>query len=474
VVKLKFNSHQKDLRKIEMNKQEKVKRTSKLFKQIKEMQDSRSEHSAEADSKVGSKKENKEQQGKNLRSEMKKLQKKYDEQKRLNHKLKKEMRTTNEKAAILKRENWELKQKFGRIENSFAARENEFLAAYEEEKVKRELGEKVIEQLEEEKRKKQKNGNGKVNLAQQVKQLKVSNQQYRHKLQNYDLLKEQEYGGMQKDIEKLSKELDQYKLMEERTVKNPMYLMKFMKTNLTKKHLPDLLKLVESFITIDNIHYFYRGRHNVFYIFMRRVGLLSYRSRKDTEEMDSRHPGRKEILGHLADKGDHWVFVDSDSNEFLLKYPLASDMLTMNERPVKAILEEGKAILTEHFNWESSIRAEEGQPTKGRSAVNQRKYANFGNYNVLIIGSRFLSDYKHRLEMHGCNAFVHNPYEESYELIAGKLSRADVILVCERHVPHNIWGHVDRSEQNVGVLKNDSKDLIATHAYMVLERCGLL
>jgi hypothetical protein len=41
-------------------------------------------------------------------------------------------------------------------------------------------------------------------------------------------------------------------------------------------------------------------------------------------------------------------------------------------------------------------------------------------------------------------------------------------------VPHSIWGHVDRSEQNVGVLKNDSKDLIATYAYMALDRCGLL
>jgi hypothetical protein len=116
---------------------------------------------------------------------------------------------------------------------------------------------------------------------------------------------------------------------------------------------------------------------------------------------------RQKILGHLSDKSDHWVFVDYDSNEFPLKYPLASDMLTMNERPVKAILEEGNALLTEHFNWESSIRAEEGQR---RSAVKQRKYVNFGNYNILIIGSRFLSDYKHRPEMYGCTAVVHNPY----------------------------------------------------------------
>ncbi|QTC41506.1 hypothetical protein I7V34_21060 [Bacillus sp. V3] len=91
------------------------------------------------------------------------------------------------------------------------------------------------------------NGNRRVNLAQQVKQLKESNQQYRQKLENYDLLKEQEYGGMRIDIEKLSRELDQYKLMEEK-INNPMYIMKFMSTNLKKEHLPELLTLIESII----------------------------------------------------------------------------------------------------------------------------------------------------------------------------------------------------------------------------------
>jgi hypothetical protein len=475
LVKLKFNSHQKDLKgKMEMKKQEKVKRTSKLFKQIKEMQDSRTDHSVETDSKAGNRKENKEQQSKNLRSELKKLQKKYEEQKRLNHKLKKEMRTTSEKAATLKRENWELKQKLGRIENSFVKRENELVAAYEEEKVKKELGEKVIEQLEAEKRKKQKNGNRKVDLAQQVKQLKESNQQYRHKLQNYDLLKEQEYGSMRKDIEKLSKELDQYKLREEKTIKDPIYLMKFMKTNLKKEQLPELIKLLESFITTDNIKCFYRGGHNVFHALMRRVGLLSFRTRLHAEELDLDRPVRKERMGHLADKGDHWFFIDAESNEYPLKYPLSQEMLSMNERPVKAILDEGKAILTEHFSLDRPNREEVSRATKSKGAVQQRKYAKFGSYKVLVVGSRFLPDYKHRLELHGCIVSLHNPYEESYELLDGKVSRADVILVCERHVPHSIWGHVDRSEEQVCVLKNDSKDLISTYAYVVLERCGLL
>ncbi|MCA1054264.1 hypothetical protein LCM10_04630 [Rossellomorea aquimaris] len=455
---------------MESNKQERAKRTSKLLQQIKEKQVDRTDQPIE----VEAKKVNSEQRSKNLRTELKKLQKKYDEQKRLNQKLKKEMRSTNSKADSLKRENWELKEKLGEVEGAFKVKENSLQTAYEQEKARADRAEKVIEHLEREKSKKNKKGNRRADLAQQVKQLKESNQQYRQKLENYDLLKEQEYGGMRTDIEKLSRELDQYKRLEEKTIKDPMYLMKFMKTNLKREQLPELLALLESFITPGNIKYFYRGGHNVFHAMMRRVGLLSFRTRLLTDEAELSRPFRKEKMGHLADRGDHWVFVDAESNEYPLKYPLAEEMLSMNERPVKAMLDEGKAVLTEHFNLERPTREETSRAPKDKGASQQKKYAKFGNYNVLIIGSRFLSDYKHRLELHGCTVSIHNPYEESYELLDGKMSRADVILVCERHVPHSIWGHVDRNVEQVCVLKNDSKDLVATYAYVVLERCGLL
>jgi myosin heavy subunit len=475
VITLYHKFHQTNLKgKIESKKQERAKRTSKLIQQIKEKKEVRSDQTVGIETKTETKNVNSVQRSKDLRTELKKLQKKYDEQKRLNQKLKKEIRTTNSKVDILKRENWELKEKLIQVESNFKVRETSLLAEHEQEKAKREQAEKRIEQLEKEKRKKNKNGNRRVNLAQQVKKLKESNQQYRQKLENYDLLKEQEYGGMREDIEKLSRELNQYKLMEEKTIKNPMYLMKFMKTNLKKEHLPELLTLLESFITSGNIKYFYRGGHNVFHALMRRVGMLSFRTKLHAEELDLNRTVKKEKMGHLETKGEHWVFIDAESIEYPLKYSLASEMLSINERPVKAILDQGKAILTEYFNLDWPNHAKVSRETKSKGAVQQRKYAKFGNYNVLIIGSRFMSDYKHRLELHGCTVSIHNPYEESYELLDGKVSKADVILVCEKHVPHSIWGHVDRNEEKVCVLKNDSKDLVATYAYLVLERCGLL
>ncbi|MDY0406122.1 hypothetical protein P5G51_012625 [Virgibacillus sp. 179-BFC.A HS] len=55
----------------------------------------------------------------------------------------------------------------------------------------------------------------------------------------------------------------------------------------------------------------------------------------------------------------------------------------------------------------------------------------------------------------------------------GKTGRAEIILVCERHIPHGVWDYVDKKQPFVSVLKQDSKDLIASHAYLTLQRCEL-
>lgn len=103
-----------------------------------------------------------------------------------------------------------------------------------------------------------------------------------------------------------------------------------------------------------------------------------------------------------------------------------------------------------------------------------RAYTQFGNFKILVIGSRFMSDYKHRLEKHGCTAILHNAYEENFQVLKGKISKAEIILVCERHIPHSVWDHVDKKQPFVSALKQDSKDLVATFAYLTLKRCELV
>ncbi|UJL46229.1 hypothetical protein KFZ58_18030 [Virgibacillus sp. NKC19-16] len=35
---------------------------------------------------------------------------------------------------------------------------------------------------------------------------------------------------------------------------------------------------------------------------------------------------------------------------------------------------------------------------------------------------------------------------------------AEIILVCERHIPRSMWNYVDRTQPFVSVLKQDSRD----------------
>src|SRR5699024_3904231 len=99
-----------------------------------------------------------------------------------------------------------------------------------------------------------------------------------------------------------------------------------------------------------------------------------------------------------------------------------------------------------------------------------RAYTQFGNFKILGIGSRFMSDYKHRLEKHGCTAILHNAYEENFQVFKGKISKAEIILVCERHIRHSVWDHMNKQLPYLSALKHVSKDLVATVAYLTLHR----
>src|SRR5699024_4213468 len=81
-------------------------------------------------------------------------------------------------------------------------------------------------------------------------------------------------------MENLQKEVQIYRKREKEIHQNPMYLMSYMKQHMTEEYLPDLIGILESFITKDTLHYFYRAQHNLFYLLMRRVKLLSYHSQR--------------------------------------------------------------------------------------------------------------------------------------------------------------------------------------------------
>ncbi len=415
---------------------------------------------------------------KKQKKEVQSAQRKLMQEKQAVKELQQKIRRSDETIRQLKYENWRITEQVSEIEHlKEKIKQLEGLVTEEREKTAK-LAHSLT-QMEAEKERGQRAGRKMLELSNQVKQLKESNTSLRQKLKNYDLLSHEEYGHLKKEVTDLQAELQVYRNMEEKTVKNPMFLMKYMKQHLTNEDLPDLFRLLENFISTDNLQHFYRGRHNIFYLYMRRVNLLNHhvKRRQYLYKIKNRHNRHAhERLGYVTQTHDDWVFVDITENDSVQTYPVkenSSKQPLETDAPVKARIQNEKATITECYpvRVAEPIHKAETQEVKTKSP---KKYAYFGQFKILIIGSRFLSEYKTRLEQHGCLVELHNPYEESYEVLKGKMSRSEITLVCERHVPHGIWDHVEKKQPYVTVLKKDSKDLISTNAYLTLQRCELV
>lgn len=424
------------------------------------------------------------QQIKKVKKQLKAMQKKLDEQKSLLNKYKKESRTEKSNNEVIKRQNWELQQEIAQITTNYKALLNEKNIKLMEESQLKIAAEKEVENLIAQQKRSRKTGNKQINLANQVKELTSLNKTLEQRLKNYDQLMQQEHGDYKQKIYKLQSELDQSKLIEKNMQNNPLYLIKSLKKQMTSEHLPDLISLLEQFISRNNIKYFYREQQNIFYTFMRRVSLLSYHLKKQVLEpyklRNPRYGWKNEKLGYLTQEGEQWFFVDLTQGDEIKTYPVTESRVPaiLVECPAKAIIQAGNAIITTCLTWEKleinkgNIRGEKYKGEKKQSTV--KKYNQFGNFKCLVVGSRYLIDYKNRLELHGCIVEVHNPYEEGFELLKGKINRAEIILVCERHVPHSVWDYIDKRQSFVSVLKTDSKDLISTFTYLTLQRCELI
>ncbi|WP_316571389.1 hypothetical protein [Neobacillus sp. YIM B06451] len=402
-------------------------------------------------------------------------------QKKLVSDLRKENRAMKQTNESLKREKWQLQETIIQMAKEYENETKELNEKLESELDRTKTMQRELESLKKNQPRNRKLLEKQISLAKQVAVLKKMKAELQQKLDNYDSIAKQEQGDLKEEIMNLRKELDTYKVLETKLRNNPHALIQYLQQLFTSAQLPDLLDFLEQYITKENLKYFYRDDQSVFYLFMRRVSLLSYHAKKKTKGLfvlrNPKYTSERDRLGYLTHKEGEWLFVDLTSTAEIREYPVLDELQLENdnmELPARAVIYEGVAKITRTYpQYEVSI-IEAKETKKDRKETKQKKYKPFGNYKVLIVGSRQMNEYKERLEMHGCTVETHNPYEEGFELFKGKIGRAEIILVCERHVPHNVWDHIDKQQPFVSVLKKDSSDLIATYAYVTLQRCELI
>lgn len=418
---------------------------------------------------------------KEFQKQLRAAKKEMLEQKKLISDLKRENRLAKQTNETLKMEKWQLQETLAHMAKENENEKKELNEKLESELKRTKAMHRKLERIEKERSRKRNGLERQIALAQQVEGLKKRNAELKQKLDNYDSIAKQEQGERREEIIKLQSELDQYKILETKLRNNPRALVNYLKQLFTPAHLPEFLGFLEPYITKENLNYFYRGDQSIFYLFMRRVSLLSFHARKNAKSLfvlrNLKYISEKDRLGYLILEEGEWKFVDLTSTSDIREYPVRNaSFIEMDsvELPAKAILYEGFAEITRTYpQYESNIE-ETKEIKKDKKDPIQKKYQPFGNFKVLIVGSRQMNEYKERLEMHGCTVEIHNPYEEGFELFKGKISRAEIILVCERHVPHNVWDYIDKRQPYVSVLKKDSTDLIATFAYVTLQRCELI
>ncbi|WHX41181.1 hypothetical protein QNH36_03170 [Mesobacillus sp. AQ2] len=418
---------------------------------------------------------------KEFRNQLRKVKKEIEAQNKLIADLKKENRIIKQKNGSLKKENWQLQEAINHFTKEYEFEKKELHNKLKNEFNRTKGMQKQLDILKKERSRKLKGVEKQIAFARQVELLKETNTDLKRKLDNYDSLVKQEQGDYKEEIVKLQKELNRYKVLENKLRNNPEALFKYLHQMINPTHLPYFLNLLEQYITQGNLKYFYREGQNVFYTFMRRVSLLGYHSKKmATSPFVIRNPknsSEKDRLGYLTKEDGEWRFLDLTSTSETKELPvrnIANINADDSELPVRAIVFEGIAEITRVYSRHEFNPENSGQKNISKKVTKRKNFHPFGNFKVLIVGSRQMNDYKNRLEKHGCIVEIHNPYEEGFELFKGKISRAEIILVCERHVPHNMWDYIDRQQPFVSVLKNDSSDLIATYAYITLQRCELI
>ncbi|CEG26335.1 hypothetical protein [Bacillus sp. B-jedd] len=395
--------------------------------------------------------------------------------------LKKENQIFKQKNESLKVEKWQLQETSARMTKEYESETKELNERLSSELKRSRTMQRKLDRMEKERSRKRKGLEKQITLAKQVEVLKERNAELQQTLDNYDSIVKQEQGDHKEEIIKLQKELDTYKVQENKLKTTPRALFNYLQQLITPNHLPDFLNFLEQYITKENLKHFYRGDQNIFYIFMRRVSLLSFHAKKTTNGLfvlrNPKNTGANNRLGYLTQSDGEWLFVDLTNTSEMKEYPVMNESHIEGENmelPVRAVIYDDVAKITRTYPKYEVCITETKEIKKDRRGSKEKEYKPFGNFKVLIVGSRQMNDYKERLELHGCTVEIHNPYEEGFELFKGKIGRAEIILVCERHVPHNVWDYIDRRQPFVSVLKKDSADLIATYAYITLQRCELI
>ncbi|MEE4580531.1 hypothetical protein [Paenibacillus polymyxa] len=239
-----------------------------------------------------------------------------------------------------------------------------------------------------------------------------------------------------------------------------------------------VLKRLKDQMNINNFHVYSESekileKYNLF----KKVKAELIRKEREEEKAKKRSVKKSSVLGYVVKNQNDWYFYDLENNLYsVLAY---TPKYLVEDIPAYATIYEDKFAYVQYCLFDQMEHSNSTKQDQKRNKYkvdnsDEERYAYFGNFSVLIIGSMNSVHYTKRLSLHGLNVDHYDSYEKSLTGLSDKVKSYDIVLVCARHSRHGVFDHVDRYADNVEVLENDNEDKIAIRTRYCAIKLGLI
>lgn len=243
----------------------------------------------------------------------------------------------------------------------------------------------------------------------------------------------------------------------------------------------DLISALRIKMNVDNVGQFYS-----LYGLMNRYNALKKELQKKLEKERYHKKMMKNAknmqLGYLAYENDWWFY--SHDNE-LHKVVGSKPRELVHDFPARAIInDDGTAYVVwvyydtnDDYMYRVDTNGALNKMVKKKSPTSdetEEKYMYIGDFKVLLVGSQRMNKYKERLEKHGLEVVLHDPFEEYERLVKTKAESADIVILFTSHMSHAMLDLVDRKDDKIQLMEKDNEDTVVARVRYAAIKLGLI
>lgn len=296
------------------------------------------------------------------------------------------------------------------------------------------------------------------------------------------------------DIKGLHSRIRAYQIWEHKLKQEPIRAMKFFKEPIQKKNVQEILKWLEDHLNLGSVQaYIDKGKNTTdslvskIYKYKIKEERLREFNRKILEEANKNKEINMEIGVIIKDTNDQFCVKVLDEKETI--HHISYKENTLQEEDVYeglpvAVCKDDKnenRYILEKYSYRIRRRVnhrklKKKEMVKDEKVCKQNKedIQKVGDFSVLVFAGRFKARYKDYLENYGYKVDVYDGFSESTYNLRSRVKKANVILICTKHVPHMVLDFVETNDKRVIKLTVDNKEMLGYRTWFKLKELHLI